>query len=157
MRKRGVRQTSEIDHVGARRPHGHGARENGIDGQGGRVDDLGEYAHVLTGEIETAAMLSEVSRQVLQFLGSSLEPNAEVGAEAVEVSAAATGYQNPIGLHRTWHAAGDDRFGHERGNLDADIEDRPIEPGILDAGQYLLEPRPREMTGEKEDALSHAP
>jgi len=83
--------------------------------------------------------------------------SARIGAEAVEVSAAATGYQNPIGLHRTWHAAGDDRFGHERGNLDADIEDRPIEPGILDAGQNLLEPRPREMTGEKEDALSHAP
>ena len=78
-------------------------------------------------------------------------------AAARKVSAAATGYQNPIGLHRTWHAAGDDRFGHERGNLDADIEDRPIEPGILDAGQDLLEPRPREMTGEKEDALSHAP
>ena len=65
MRKRGVRQTSEIDHVGARRPHGYGARDNGIDGQGGRVDDLGEYAHVLAGEIETAAVLSEVSRQVL--------------------------------------------------------------------------------------------
>ena len=156
MRERRVRQTAEIDHVGARRPHGGGARENGIDGQGRRIDDLGEYAHVLTGEIETAAVLSEVCRQVLQFLRPALEPDAEVGAQAVEIGAAAAGHQDPIGLHRTRHAARDDRLGHERSDLDADIEDRPFEPGVLDAGQNLLEPRPGEMTGEKEDALSHA-
>ena len=78
-----------------------GARDDRIDGQGGRVDDLGEYAHVLAREIEAAAALSEVSRQILQFLGPALERHAEFGAEAVEVGAAATGHQTPIGLHRT--------------------------------------------------------
>jgi hypothetical protein len=111
MRKRGVRQTSEIDHVGARRPHGYGARDYGIDGQGGRVDDLGEYAHVLTGKIETAAVLSEVSRRSFNSSGLGSNRTPKSALEAVEVSAATTGYQNPIGLHRTWHAAGDDRFG----------------------------------------------
>ena len=141
MRERRVRQAPEIDHVGARRPHGGGTRENGIDAQRRRIDDLGEYAHVVTRQIEHRG------RAFRSMPASpSIPPaHARTGRRIRALRRSRSARQRPgtmiaVGLHRTRQAARDDRLGHEGRDLDADIEDRPFETRVLDAGQNLLEP-----------------
>ena len=51
MRKGRIGQAAEIDHIGAVRAHGLGARHHLFDGQGRRIDDFGEDAHRMAREI----------------------------------------------------------------------------------------------------------
>jgi hypothetical protein len=155
MRKRRVGQATEVDHVGARRPHRRGARQDGLDGHRRDVDDFGKDAHVVTREVEVAAVLAEIGRQVLHLLRPALERHAELGAKAGEIGAAAARHQDAVGVHRARQPARDDRLGHQRRDLHADVEDRPFELGAAESRQNLLQARPCQVTGEEQDALNH--
>ena len=69
-----------------------GAREDRVDAERRRIDDLGENAHVVARQIGRRAAPAEKSRQVLQLVGPALERHAEIGGERVEIGAAAAGH-----------------------------------------------------------------
>src|SRR5262249_53764459 len=101
------------------------------------------------------AALAEEGRQILQLLRAALEWNAEFGAEPLQVGATAAGYDHARGLERTRQPPRNDRLGHQRRNLDADIDHRPGE-GRVQATEHLLQPRQREVSGEEGEMLAHA-
>ena len=82
------------------------ARQDGLDAERGRVDDLGEDAHVVARKIDAAAALAEKRRQILQLLGAALERHAEFGCKPGEIGAATTGHHNPVGIDRSRQPAG---------------------------------------------------
>ena len=82
MRKPLVRQTAEIDDVGAGSGHPERARNDRIDRQCRSLDDLGEDAHIVAREIDGARPPAEKSRQILQFVGSALEGAARIRSKA---------------------------------------------------------------------------
>ena len=91
MRKPLVRQTAEIDDVGAGSRHPERARNDRIDRQCRSVDDLGEDAHVVSRKIDFSRALAEESRQILQFVGPALEGHPEFARKLGQIRATATG------------------------------------------------------------------
>ena len=132
MRKPLVRQTAEIDDVGAGSRHPERARNDRIDRQCRSVDDLGEDAHVVAREIDCARASAEENRQILQFVGSALEARPEFGRKLGQIRATTTGNNHPRRLDGTRQPASDDRLGHQRGDLYADVDDRPFKVRPLD-------------------------
>lgn len=57
--------------------------------QPGRIDDFGEQAHRMAGEIDPPRRAAEPFRQVGQFVGAALHRQAEMGRQAFHVAAAA--------------------------------------------------------------------
>ena len=74
--------------------------------------------------------------------------------EPVEIGAAAARQHDLVGLDRLRQAPRDDVLGHQRRDLDADIEHLPVEVRVH-AAEHGLEPRLRQMSGQEQDAVSH--
>ncbi len=155
MREGRIGQAAEIDDVGAGFAHARRACPDFVYGERRGIDDLGEDAHVVAGEIRRVPALAEIGREVFQLLGTALERHRELRAQSPEIRPAAARQQDAIGLHRPRQAAGDDGLGHQRGDLDADVVDGPVEARVGKLGQHLLEPRSREMSGQEQDSLGH--
>ncbi len=155
MPERRIRQAAEIDHVGARLPHRASAGQDGIDRERRCIDDLGEDADVVARQVEAAA-LAEIGRQVLELVRTALERQAERGGQMVEVGTAPPRHEDAIRRHGPRQASRDDGFGHQRGDLHADVEDGPVEAGIAQARQDLLEAGSRQMPRQEQDMLTHA-
>src|SRR5262245_29266402 len=102
MGKRRVWQAAEIDHVGAGGAILSGAPQDVIEREGRRVDDLREDAYVVAGEIARLALAAEEFREVVDVVGTAHHRHAVVGADGVEVDAAATREDDAIGLDRPW-------------------------------------------------------
>ncbi len=156
MRERRVRQAAEIDDVGAGRTHRARARQNIVDPEHRRFDNLGEDADIAARQIEPATAFAEISRQIVQFLRPALERHAEFNAQARKIGAATARYDDTRRLDRTRQPARDDRLRHQGRNLDADIDHRPAELGLAHAGEHLFEARLRQVSGQEGDALAHA-
>ena len=148
MRKRRVGKTAEVDHIRARLAHRSGTGEDRIDLEFRCIDDFGEYANVVPRQIRLAAALAEIGRQILQLVGAAVERHAELRRKAIEIGAAASGHEHTRCIQWTWQTARDDLLGHQRGDLNADIEYRPLERRFTEPGQQLLEPMAGEMAGQ---------
>ena len=61
------------------------------------LDDLGEDADVMLRKIWRAAAVSEVLRQVDDFIGTAFERNTEFSAELFQVHARTSGHNHPVG------------------------------------------------------------
>ena len=156
MGERGVRQATEIDHVGALGAQGLGPGDDRLDAHLRRVDDLGENPQRVARQIERSAGLAEKRRQVFQFVGSALEGRAEFLRQARKVRAAAARDDHAIGVERARQPTHQDGLGHQRRDFYADVHDRPVERRRRHALQDLLEPALRQAAGQKQDALLHA-
>ena len=154
MREGRIRQAAEIDDIGAFAHIILGALDDRIDGHGRGIDDLGKDLDIVFGHVRSLAGAAEKAGDVLQLVGAAHEGHAEALAQAVEIGAAAAGQHDLVRLDRLRQPPRDDLFGHQRGNLHADIEHLPGE-ARLHAFEHGLEPRPREVSGEEEDAFSH--
>jgi len=51
---------------------------------------------------------------------------------------------------------GNDRLGHERGNLYPYVKYRPCKTEIAAVAEDFFQPRSSKMAGEEEDAVNHA-
>ena len=151
-----IRQAPEIDDVGALDAQDFGASDNRLEAHLRRIDDLSEDAQRMARQIEGRAGLAEKRWQVFQFIGSALEGNAKFLSQAREVSAAAARDDDAIGVDRARQPAHEDGLGHQRRNLDAHVEDRPVERRRLHALQDLLEAALGEAAGQKQNAFLHA-
>ena len=154
MRERRVGQAAEIDHVGALLHIVGGALQDRLDGKRGRIDDLGEDLDVVFGHVGGFARAAEENGDVLELVRPAQEGHAEALAETVEIGTAAAGQQDLGGLDRLRQPPRDDVLGHQRGDLHADIQHLPVEAGIH-AAEHGLEPRPRQMSGQEQDAFRH--
>ena len=154
MRKGRVRQTAEVDHIGALLHVILRALHDRLDGERRGIDDLGEDLNVVFGHVGGLARPAEILRDVLEFVGPAQERHAEAGAQAVEIGAAAAGQHDLVGLDRLRQPPGDDLLGHQGRDLDPDIEHLPVE-ARLDAAEHGLEPGPRQMSGQEQDVFSH--
>ena len=154
MRKRRVGQAAEIDHVGAALHIVLRALDDRFDGQRRGIDDLGEDLDVVFGHVGGLARAAEKERDVLELVGAAQERHAEALAQAVEIGAAAAGQHDLVGLDRLRQAPRDDVLGHQRRDLDADIEHLPVE-ARLHAAEHGFEPGSRQMSGQEQDAFSH--
>ena len=155
MRERRIRETAEIDHVGAGLAHLGRTAEDRVDRQGRCFDDLRKDAYVVPRQIGAVPAFAEIRWEILQFLGAALERHAEFGTQAREVRPAPAGQQDAAGVDWAWQPPGDDRFRHQRGDLHADVEDRPVEPRVGKSRKHFLEPRTREVAREEQDSLRH--
>jgi hypothetical protein len=154
MRKGRVGQAAEIDHISATLHVAFRALHDGVHGKRGGIDNLGEDLDVVFGHVGRLPRAAEKNGNVLQLVGPAQEGHAEALAQALQVGAAAAGQQDLVGLDRLWQPPRDDLLGHERRHLDADIEHLPAEARIH-ALKHGLEPRPRQMSGQEQDAFSH--
>ena len=154
MRKGRIGQAAEIDHIGAVRAHGLGARHHLFDGQGRRIDDFGEDAHRMAREIRRRSLSAEMGGQVGEFVRPALEGHAEMRREPVQIGAASAGQHDAIGLHGTLQAPLDDVAGGKRRDLDPDIGDRPVEIGLAEAYEKPFEPWMGQMPGQEENAFA---
>jgi len=107
-------------------------------------------------QIGVASAPSEIRRQVFEFVGTADELDAEFGGEIFEIRPAAAGNHDLIGRERTRQATADDVLGHQRRDLDADVEHRPGEAQLATLAENFLEPRAGKVAGKKENVLSHA-
>ena len=82
MGERGIRQAPEIDHVGALDAQEFGARENRLEADLRRIDDLGEDSERVARQIERRSGLAEKRWQVFQFIGAALERDAKFLSQA---------------------------------------------------------------------------
>ena len=74
--------------------------------------------------------------------------------QAIKIGAAAAGQHDLVGFDRLRQAPHDNLLGHQRRDLDANIEHLPGETR-LHAGKHRLEPRAGKASGEEEDAFGH--
>ena len=79
-------------------------------------------------EVRRAARLAKMGGQVVQFVGPALEAARRIRS----TSAARSARQRPgtmtrCGVERARQPAHEDRLGHQRRDLHADVEDRPVE------------------------------
>src|SRR5262245_678844 len=155
MRKRGVRDTAEIDHIGTGCTHLVRPAQYGVDIECRRINDLGEYTDVVAGQVEVTSSLSKIGRQVFKLIRAALERNAEFSTQVIEVGTAAPRHQHATCLQWAWQAAFDNRSRHQCRNLNPDIDHRPGEPRIVHADQELLQPRLGKMAGEEGDMFGH--
>ena len=154
MRKGRVGKAAEIDHVGALVRIILGPFQNLLDGHGRCVDDLGEDLDIVFGHVRRLAGAAEIDGNILDLFRPAHDRHAVMRAQAVEIGAAAAGQHDLAGLDRLLQPPHDDHLGHQRRDLHADIEHLPVEVR-LHAFEHGLEPRPREVSGEEEDAFSH--
>ena len=91
MRKRGVRQAADIDHIGAVGTVSRRARECVVDRAERGIHEFGEYQHVAAVEFARRALHAEKSRQVFQFLGATFERDPEMRRQCLCIPAAAPG------------------------------------------------------------------
>ena len=68
--------------------------------------------------------------------------------------AAAARQHDLVGLDGLGQPPRDDVLGHQRRDLDPDIEHRPVEARVH-AAEHGLEPGPRQMSGQEQDVFSH--
>ena len=104
MGKWRIRQTANVDDVGAGRSHCRRTRDNRVHVECRRIDDFGEDPDVVAGQIDAAAVPSEKSRQILHFIGAANERDAKFRREPFEVGATATRAPSPD-PHRSGAAA----------------------------------------------------
>ena len=154
MREGSIGQAAEIDDIGAFAHIILGALEDCIDGHGRGIDNLGEDLDVVFGHVRRLARAAEIAGDVLELVGAAHEGHAEALAQAAEIGAAAARQHDLVCLDRLRQTPRDDLFGHQRGDLHPDVEHLPGE-ARLHAFEHGLEPRPREVSGEEEDAFSH--
>src|SRR5215471_19300672 len=107
-------------------------------------------------QIGIARAPSEIRWQVFELVGTAYEFDAEFGGEILEIGPAAAGNHDLIRRDRARQAAADDALGHQRGDLDADVEHRPSETELAALPENFFEPRAGKVAGKKEDVLSHA-
>ena len=131
-----------------------GALQDRLDGKRRGIDDLGEDLDVVFGHVGGLPRAAEKNGNVLELVGPAQEGHAEALAQPVEIGAAAAGQHDLVGLDRLRQAPRDDVLGHQRRDLHADIEHLPVEAGIH-AAEHGFEPRPREMSGQEQDAFRH--
>ena len=78
MWERTVRQTADIDDVGAICSQPPGSFHNFIRRHQCGIDDLGEDEDVVPGQISRPSDLSEEFRQIREFVGTAFEARAEI-------------------------------------------------------------------------------
>ncbi len=83
----------------------------------GRVDDLGEDADVVAGEVEVAAGEAEIGRQVDDLVRAALDRHAEMARQRRQIGAAAPGQDDAFDGVGNRHAALDDLLGHQAATL----------------------------------------
>ncbi len=150
------RQAAEIDHLGAVGGKRPGARQDAVDRELRRVDDLGEDAHVMGVEIDRFAGAAEEGGQVVKIGRPALDGDAELAAEAGEIALAMAGNDDPVGAQRVLRqAAADEVGGHQRRDLDADVVHRPGEVEITDAVKDAAQPLLGEMPGQEQGVSRH--
>ena len=154
MGERRIGQAAEIDDVGASAPQRARARAQRVERQRGSIDDLSEDAQVMAGEIGRAAAFAEIGRQVLHFVRAALKGRAKGLRQAVEIGPAAARQHDAARWQRAGQAIHQDRFGHQRGDLHADVQDF-IGEGRRHRGEHGFEPRPCEPPGDEQQALAH--
>ena len=155
MRKRRIGQAAEIDHIGALSAHLCRAAQDFVDGDARGIDDLAENADVVVGEIRWPPAAAEKGRQVGNLVRPALDFDAEFARQRIDIGAAAAWQDDPVGLDRARHAAQDDRFRHQCGDLHPDIENAPGERRRAEAVHRLDETRRGEMSGQKQDTFGH--
>ena len=133
-----------------------GASEDRLEAHLRRIDDLSEDAQRMARQIESRSGLAEKHWQVFQFIRAALEGHAKFLRQAREVGAAAARDDHAIGVNRARQPAHEDGFGHQRRNLYAHVEDRPVERRRRHALQDLLETLLGEAAGQEQNALPHA-
>ena len=149
MRKRHIRLAADIDDVGALRGEHGGTRDERLDRQRRRLDDLGEDAHVVAGKVGGPARLAEVERQIDDLLRPALERHAVMALQLVEIHAGAPGHDNAVGVERPLQAIAHDRLGHQRGDLYADVGDTPGSGRQAELGDRPVEAGLGELARQK--------
>ena len=115
------------------------ARQKRFDRKRRRFHDLGEDAQVVLGEIRRPAAVAEVLRQVDDLVRPALERHAKVLPEMVEVHARAPRHDDARRVQRPLEPVLDERFRHQRRDLDADVGDAP---------RAVREPEPADGRGK---------
>ena len=132
------------------------ARQQRLGVQRRRIDDLGEDRHVVAGEVEPArpSRPRNSGRSA-----SSSGPRTNGTPNACDSRAgsmpAATGQDDAIGRDRPLQAAQQDRLGHQRRDLHADIRHLPREARSPHAVEHAPQPRLRQVPGQEQHALFH--
>ena len=89
MRKRRIGQAAQVDHVRTLGAQCRGAGHDLLDPERRRLDDLGEDAAVVAGEVAPAGLAAEELGQVLELLRAQPHRHAQLRPERVEVALAA--------------------------------------------------------------------
>ena len=155
MRKRRVRQATEIDHIGSLGAQGFGAGENRFEADLRSIDNFGENSQRMARQIDRSARLAKKLRQVFQFVGSALERSIEFLGQSRKVGAAAAGDDHAVGIERARQSPHEDGLGHQRRDLDPHVQDRPVELRRRHALQDPFEATLREAPGQEQNALFH--
>src|SRR5690606_25365055 len=106
-------------------------------------------------EIRWLALTAEKCRQIGNLVGAAQERHAEMRAEPLRLATEAAGDDHPRSPLRQFHPALDDFLGHQRSDLDAGIDDLPVEFRLAQAGHDLFEPRFGEAAREEYEPVSH--
>ena len=77
--------------------------------------------------------------------------------QPLEIASVTPGQENAACIGIELQTALDDLFGHQRGDLDADVDDLPCEFRLAEADEQLLQPPAGEVAGDKDQPLSHGP
>src|SRR5579872_2168446 len=128
-----VRQAPEVDHIGAGGRHRRGLSDDFVDGKRRGVHDLGENANVVSTQVHLPSAPAKIGGKVLQLIGAPDERYAELFGQSAKVRPATAGDDHARGGERPWQASGDNRLRHQRRDLYADVDDRPIKIGLLQA------------------------
>src|SRR5579872_7492339 len=156
MWKRGLGETTEIDHLGTVGGVKTGERHDRLGRTLGRVGDLGKDAHVRLEAVDRFTTITEIVGQLMEILGAALDAKTELAPKCFEIAAAKARDDHPVGAERALRQTpADDLGGHEGGDLDADIMNGP---GKIEAGkarEHVMKALFREMSGQEEGVPRH--
>ncbi len=161
MRKRRIGQTAEIDYVGTLLAIGLGATQDALHRQVRRLDDLGEYAHIITGQVRRLAAATEILRQIFQILGAALDRDSVLRFQFGQISATQAGQHHPVGITGIRQPAQYQFRRHQRRDRNTDLRDAVLEilwmfVVSLNIRQHLVQAFFGELAGQEEEIFRHA-
>src|SRR5215471_855237 len=155
MRKRRIWETPKVDHIGPGGTHCARTTQDGIDSERGGINDFRKYSNIMAGKIKVASAFSKIGGKVLQLIRPPLEWNAEFSAQTVQIRAASSGQQHAASVQCVRNAAPDDGFGHQRRDLNPDINNRPAKSWVIHAAEDFLQAWLGQMAGQEGNMFGH--
>ncbi len=155
MRKRRVRQATQVDDIRAIVAVAPRPRDDPGNVERRRIHDLGEDEHVVARQVHGSPRPPEELRNVLEFHRAAHDRHAEVGRQSVQIATTPARHQEPRCCSNVGHAPADQVARHEAGDAEADLADVVAEFGRMHRFEHLVQALLRELSREEQNVIGH--